>query len=104
MGKSLEKYVYERSPIGKIQAYIRRFHNIKELSDAFNLSEDFTKANNLRVEMEKMLMKETDDFSAVELKFLEEKKAHEAKVNDILYTMLSETADILKKFEENYGK
>ena len=98
-----ERYQYEHSPSGKLQAYIRRFHNITELSNAFEQSEDFPKADKLRVDMEADILKQTEMFSEVEKIFVEQRRAYEAQVKAMLLKMLSETVDILKNFEQNYG-
>ena len=103
MGISEEKYQYNHSPVGKAQNYIRRFHNIVALREAFNLTEDFKKVDAMKVEMEKVVSELTEDFEIVEKKFEEDRIKYEAQVNDKLVATMTEIAEILKQFENNYN-
>lgn len=97
------RYEHDHSQVGKIEAYIRRFHNIKELREAFEKTEGYKTVNTIRDDMEKKVMEESTAFEEVEKKFLEERKAYELRVNDMLFSMLFETEKILKEFEKNYA-
>jgi len=99
-----ERYQYEHSPIGKVQAYIRRFNNIADLRKAFDESDDFKKVDGMKVEMEKYVSDETEKFEVIEAKFREDKIRYEATVNDKLVSTLTEIANILKEFEKNYER
>jgi 2-phosphoglycerate kinase len=98
------RYEYEHTHAGKLQAYIRRFHNIKELKDAFEQSEHKQTVTVIQNDLEESIKKLTEDFSGIEKTFREEKAKYETAVNDKLVSMLEQVADILKEFEKNYGK
>lgn len=104
MGKvSLQKQIYNQSDLGKLQAYIRRFHNIRELKKSFDESQDYFTVSALQKIMSDELERETDTFIEIEKKFIEDKKEYEAKMNTILVKELAKIVKVMKEFEKNYG-
>lgn len=100
---SPSKTLYNQSDLGRLQAYIRRFHNITELKDAFDKSQDFFAVSALQKVMSDEIERETDLFTEIEKKFIEDKKAYEKKLDTILVEKLTKIADVMKEFEKNYG-
>ena len=97
------RYEYDHSPIGKIQAYISRFHNIEKMRAAFEKTDDFAKCETLKNEMETSVSKLTDDFSEVEKEFIAKRNEYNQAINGKLFDTLSEIADKMKQFEKNYA-
>lgn len=105
MGTSInyDKKIYERSELGKLEARIRRFLNIEKLANAINNSPEGTKIQKLRQDSQKEFTKLTDDFSKIELKFKEEEKKYNAKLESTLIKYMKQEVDIMNNFEKNFN-
>ena len=94
--KNYNKKLYKLSEQGKLEQYIKRFHNIKELREAFEKSPNASLVEQIQKEAHEYHTKHTDDFIAVEERF---KKDQSERLN----SDLNRIANILREFEQSFN-
>lgn len=98
------KAMYQASELGQLQMYMRRFHNIDDLRQEFEQSDDARLVSTIQKEAEEFHTKHTDDFIVEEQKFRAFEKQFQAEQEQRLLEDMRKIVAILKKFEHEYGK
>lgn len=101
--KNYAKKIYQHSDMGKLEAFIRRFYNIKELNDALHKSPEKIKINKIRTDAEEWHIKHTDAFIEVENEFRMKQKEFMDRQNAKLNEQMNAEADILRQFEKDFN-
>lgn len=94
--KNYDKQIYKKSEQGQLEAYIKRFYNIKELREAFEKSTGADLVEKIQKDAHAYHTKHTDDFLKIEEKF---KKDQSERLNNDLNRM----RNILREFEQSFN-
>lgn len=90
------KQLYKKSQQGLLEAYIRRFRNIKPLREAFEKSPGADLMDKIQIDAEKYHTKHTDEFIEIETQFKKDQNAR-------LLSDLNKIANILREFEQSFN-
>lgn len=98
-----DKQVYKKSDMGKLESFIRRFYNIKELNNAFQKSPEGITVRKIRTDAEEWHIKHTDAFIEVENEFRIKQKAFMDEQNEYLLKQMNSEVNILRQFEKDFN-
>lgn len=103
VSKNYAKQIYQASDLGKLEAKIRRFYNIKSLAEAFDKSPEGLKVRKLRDENEKGYIALAEKQGKVEQELIDLKKKHEKDIEELLKVNLTREVEIITAFEKNFN-
>lgn len=98
-----EKKIHKDSEIGKLEARIKRFYNIKALADAFDKSEDGNKVRSLRDKAVKEIQKMANEFEEIQTAYLAKEKEFDEKLKELGAKRMKAEVDILNNFEKTFN-
>lgn len=101
--KNYDKKIHKDSELGKLEARIKRFYNIKQLAEAFDKSEDGNKVRDLRDKAVEEIQKMANEFEEIQKAYMAKEKEFDEKLKESAIERMRSEVEILNNFEKTFN-